>query len=383
MTSLLGAPRYERWLDTIATWLPAGGVFLLSFAELDPTPVQLAGYSQADLPRRAIAVTIVAGLSAITLRFIKYRRWPFYSLALVGWLGYALAPACIVASYNAARYLNRRKTVIFATVAMLAVWIPILVGGVRHSRPLIGMLFDGLMYLSLLVVLPAAYGLWTRTRNRMAETRYEARAQEARSLERARIARELHDIVAHRVSLMVLHAGALELATTDKRTAEAAELIRNTGREALSELRQVLGILRSPGGGTEPQPTLADLGRLIDRTRSMGIPIEYHTEGKPVPMPSTVERTAYRVVQESLTNIVKHAGSADTRIMIKYLDGGGLDVIVANGPPLAMPNPHTSPKADSASSGYANAYNCSTGRSRRSRPPAVASPSRHTYQLEA
>jgi len=325
-------------MDIVAAWLPAAGIFLLSFAELDPTPVQLAGYVQDELPRRAIAVTIIAGLSAITLRFIRYRRWPFYTLALVGWLGYALAPACIVASYNAARHLDRRKIIYFAAVALLAVWVPVAVGIARHTRSGGGLIIDGIMYLALLVVLPAAYGLWTRSHQELVKTQYEARAQQTRSLERSRIARELHDIVAHRVSLMVLHAGALEVAAPDERTAEAAALIRNTGREALSELRQVLGILRGPGAGMEPQPTLADLERLIDRTRSMGVPVEFVTEGDPVPVSSTVERTAYRVVQESLTNIVKHAGTPSTRVRLRYLDGGsGLDVSVSNGPPTGHP----------------------------------------------
>ena len=343
MTSRRGTLLQETWLDTLAAWLPAAGVFLLSFAELDPTPVQLAGYAQGDLPRRAVAITLIAALSAITLRFIRYRRWPFYSLALLGWLAYALAPACIVASYNAARHLSRRKIIIFAVVSLLAVWVPVGIGLARHSRPAGDLIIDGIMYLALLVVLPASYGLWTRSRSNMAEAEYEGRAQQARSLERARIARELHDIVAHRVSLMVLHAGALELAAQDKRTAETADLIRNTGREALSELRQVLGILRGPGTGTEPQPTLADLGRLIDRTRSTGVPIEFVTEGDPAPVPSTVERTAYRIVQESLTNIVKHAGSPQTRVTLRYLEDS-LDVVVSNGPPTGPLNTHQIPK---------------------------------------
>jgi len=345
MTSRRGALFQERWLDTLVAWLPAAGVFLLSYAELDPTPAMMAGYPQNDLPRRAIAVTLIAAVSAIALRFIRYRRWPFYSMALVGWLGYALAPACIVASYNAARHLSRKKIIIFAVVALLTVWVPVAVGMARRSRSGGDLIIDGIMYLALLVVLPAAYGLWTRTRNKQAEEEYEARAQQARSLERARIARELHDIVAHRVSLMVLHAGALELAAPDERTAESATLIRNTGREALNELRQVLGILRGPGTSTEPQPTLADLARLIDRTRSAGVPIEFVTEGDPVPIPSTVERTAYRVVQESLTNVVKHAGMPSTRVTLIYLSAGrGLDVMVSNGPPTGQTNSHHLPK---------------------------------------
>jgi signal transduction histidine kinase len=345
MTSRQGVPPQERWLEMLAAWLPAAGVFMLSFARMDPTPMQMAGYPQSDLPSRTIAVTIIAGLSAATLRFIKRFRWPFYSLALVGWLSYALAPACIVASYNAARHLSRRRMIIFALVALVVVWVPVAIGVTRRSRSGGELIIDGIMYLALLVVLPAAYGLWTRSRTKLAQTQYEANAKQARSLERARIARELHDIVAHRVSLMVLHAGALELAAPDERTADTAGLIRNTGREALSELRQVLGILRGPGGETEPQPTLADLGRLIDHTRSTGVPIEFVTEGDPVPISSTVERTAYRVVQESLTNVVKHAGAPETRVTLRYVDGGsGLDVMVSNGPPTGPPASHHLPQ---------------------------------------
>ncbi|MEU1387168.1 MULTISPECIES: histidine kinase [unclassified Nonomuraea] len=140
----------------------------------------------------------------------------------------------------------------------------------------------------------------------------------------------MHDVVAHRVSLMVLHAGALEVNAPDARTAEAAALIGGVGREALTNLREVLGVLRSPDPVRGPQPTLADLDRLLDQSRALGIVVNRHDEGRPRPLPPTAERTAYRVVQEALTNVHKHAGDAETDVYVRYRPAE-LEVLVRNG----------------------------------------------------
>ncbi|MEU6341899.1 histidine kinase [Streptomyces sp. NPDC046977] len=150
------------------------------------------------------------------------------------------------------------------------------------------------------------------------------RAEWARAEERRRIARELHDVVAHRVALMVLHAGALEVNAADPRTAEEALLIRITGREAMQELREVLGMLRDPDGvrvlgpDLAPQPTLDDLDQLLEASCAAGLPVSRMDEGEPRPVSLSAQRTAYRVVQESLTNVAKHAGAAPTTVTLRH-----------------------------------------------------------------
>ena len=147
----------------------------------------------------------------------------------------------------------------------------------------------------------------------------------------------MHDVVAHRVSLMVLHAGALEVNATDARTSDAAALIRSIGREALTNLRDVLGVLRS-AQATEatlaPQPTLGDLDRLLDQSRTAGITVARHDQGTSRPLPPALERAVYRVAQEALTNVHKHAGAGATDVYLRYLPDS-FEVEVRNAPPTA------------------------------------------------
>jgi signal transduction histidine kinase len=200
-----------------------------------------------------------------------------------------------------------------------------------------------------MVVLPLAVGLLVRATREAAAERAKRlereqvmRAEQVRTQERARIAREMHDVVAHRVSLMVLHAGALEMRASDEETERAAALIGGIGREALANLRDVLGVLRTPesppekDGALRPPPTLGDLDRLLDQSRALGIAVTRHDEGEARPVVPAVERTAYRVVQEALTNVHKHAGDAVTDVRIRY-GPEELEVEVRNQAPGSPP----------------------------------------------
>jgi signal transduction histidine kinase len=157
-----------------------------------------------------------------------------------------------------------------------------------------------------------------------AEHAAHAREEEERragAAERSRIARELHDVLAHNLSVMVVQAGAARrIAGRDPdRAAEAAALIQQTGRETLAELRQLFGAVRRGEG--EPlagPPSLARVDRLAQRARDAGLPVELRVEGDPVPLPTGVDLAAYRVVQEGLTNALKHAGSARARVHVRY-----------------------------------------------------------------
>jgi signal transduction histidine kinase len=139
--------------------------------------------------------------------------------------------------------------------------------------------------------------------------------------ERARLARELHDVVAHAVSMVVVQAeaGAAAGGPPD-RVEEAFDAIADTGRTALAELRRLLGVLRSPGeaGPREPQPGVAQLEPLVESVRRAGLPVEVRVEGADRPLPPGVDLSAYRIVQEALTNSVKHAGPARASVLLRY-----------------------------------------------------------------
>jgi len=140
--------------------------------------------------------------------------------------------------------------------------------------------------------------------------------------ERARIARELHDIVAHSVGVMVIQASGAQKVLDDKpqRAREALQSIELTGRQALDELQRVLGILRTDAEGESltPQPSLRHLDTLLEQIRQGGLPVEATIEGDVRSLPPGLELAAYRIVQEALTNSLKHAGKAKARLMIRY-----------------------------------------------------------------
>jgi signal transduction histidine kinase len=151
----------------------------------------------------------------------------------------------------------------------------------------------------------------------------EEKARRAVDEERTRIARELHDVVAHSVSVIVVQAQAgPHLVGDPERISSVFHSIESSGRDALAELRRLLGILRS---GDEqlaigPQPGLASLRSLVDQVRESGLPVELRIEGEAVQLPAGIDLSSYRIVQEALTNVVKHAGAARAEITIRYAD---------------------------------------------------------------
>jgi signal transduction histidine kinase len=155
-----------------------------------------------------------------------------------------------------------------------------------------------------------------------AELEQERRAEEAAREERTRIARELHDVIAHSVSVMVVQAGAAEqvLRGDPERALEPLRAVQETGRAALAEMARLLGMLRRDGAelGPAPQPGLDDLGELVALTESAGLPVELHVEGSPRPLPLGADLSAYRIVQEALTNTRKHAGQAHATVTVRY-----------------------------------------------------------------
>jgi len=157
-------------------------------------------------------------------------------------------------------------------------------------------------------------------------------AERAAAEERARIARELHDVISHDVSLMVLQASVeRRVRADDDSTTQTLANIESTGREALAELRRMLGVLRKTDADAplNPQPGLAQLPQLIDQARAAGLPVHLAVDGDPVPLPAGLDIAAYRIVQESLTNAAKHAAGASVTATIRYRDGS-LEIDVAD-----------------------------------------------------
>jgi signal transduction histidine kinase len=161
----------------------------------------------------------------------------------------------------------------------------------------------------------------------------EIRTRQAVMDERVRIARELHDVVAHHVSVMGVQAGAARriMSTHPEQATAALEAIEESGRQAVGELQKLVGFLRSTDEAdtTGPQPTMDDLESLCDQLRGAGLPVERRTIGRPRPVPDSVALSAYRIIQEALTNTLKHAGSVPTHVVLTY-GSGSLDVEVVN-----------------------------------------------------
>lgn len=190
----------------------------------------------------------------------------------------------------------------------------------------------------LAVALVRARRLQRRTledRRRLLEREREGAARIAVEEERARIARELHDIVSHNVALMVVQAGAARevLATLPEEAAKAIEAVESAGRDTMTELRHLLGLLApSPSGEDEPygephagelsslapQPGLGRLGPLVDRIAFAGLPVEVRISGEPRSLPTGVDVTAYRIVQEALTNALRHGDGVKAEVSVRY-----------------------------------------------------------------
>jgi signal transduction histidine kinase len=287
-----------------------------------------------DVPIPALLVFAVAS-AALYWR----RRAPLAVLAvvLVAWAstigsGYAdLGGVAIIALYSAGRYAtNDRWAYLGVGAAIFVVTLDNLADPAPWGEAVFGAV---VMFVAWYV------GRRLRMRQERAAQLLREQAAEARRIvieERARIARELHDVVAHRVSLMTVQAGAAKaVAAQDPEGAlRAMGAVEEAGRQALEELRHLLGVLRpeTDPDGLGPQPGLADLPRLVEQIRRAGLDVSLATDGVAAELPARVDLFAYRIVQEALTNVLKHAGpgthskvrlgSDSSVIVIEVLDDG-------------------------------------------------------------
>src|SRR5215210_6330150 len=285
-------------------------------------------------------VAVVVGIA--TLVSLHWRRTHPAAVGIgVGAVSLVILPASganLAATFNAAIRARGRDLAVIA--ALLIAWAfasPLLVGYPAGNY----WLNAGACLLLTGVVL--GWGLFVRARRELVRSlraQADRAADDARAAERRRIAREMHDVLAHRLSLLSVHAGALEFHpdAPAEEVAEAAGVIRQSAKTALEELRGVIGVLREDSGESltqAPQPTLADLAALVEESRGAGMRITARIELGDAAPPAAVGRTAYRIAQEGLTNARKHAPGAAATLTVRAPDGD-LQVEVRSLAPVAV-----------------------------------------------
>jgi signal transduction histidine kinase len=308
--------------------------------------------AHSDVPQAVLWLGLVVSAGALLYR----HQAPLGVLAVVLIVALSLDYAPIImlptlfAVFTVAEYRQRNTAFAAAVVAAIVV---------SAAEPIHSGRFVAQQAVSHFVVvgLAAAVGLWLRARAdyvsglrdraHQADRERELLAVKAVGDERVRIARELHDVVAHNVSLMVVQAQALEATAPDHPEQQAAlRQLAGLGREALSEMHRMLGVLRlEEGGGAErePQPGVRELETLIGRTAQAGIDVRLEVEGDERELPPAIDLSTYRIVQEALTNVVRHAQAQHVAVTLTYLpdelrltvvdDGLGPAALGANGGP--------------------------------------------------
>jgi signal transduction histidine kinase len=298
---------------------------------------------QQDNPELFLLDVSLAVVALVAVFF--RRRWPVpiavFTGVLSGFSGLAAGPA-VLAAFSLATRRRLWQIALVALVSLLAGQTVARVQPVENDEPTWLTLSANVIFTAGVLGWGMYVGsrrelMWTlRHRAERAEAEQELRVAQARANERARIAREMHDVLAHRISQISMHAGAM--AFRDDLTAEqmrgTAGVIQSAAHDALTDLRAVLGVLRDARTGEpldQPQPTYADLPQLVTEARESGLTIEYvdHVRSDDG-VPDVVGRTVYRIVQEGITNARKHAPGARLTIEVSGSPDAGVDILLRN-----------------------------------------------------
>jgi signal transduction histidine kinase len=296
-----------------------------------------------DQSERMFLLDIALGIPAIVLVFFR-RRWPFAVAMLTGLLSGVSSLAAGPATLAMVSLATRRSWVQIVPAGLLNLAAAQLFAQVQppnDSEPVWLTFTTNIVFISGFTAWGMYIGsrrelLWTlRARAERAEAEQEMRVAQARTGEQARIAREMHDVLAHRISQISMHAGALSFREdlTADQMRDSAAVIQEKAHEALTDLRGVLGVLRDDTGQLldRPQPTYADLPGLVEEARDSGLHIELVDRLDPnEAMPDVVGRTLYRIIQEGITNARKHAPGALLTIELGGDPEHGIDFVLRN-----------------------------------------------------
>ena len=327
----------EYWFDALVVAAAIAGALEIALSRSD-----------TDAPTLPLAVSLTLEV-ALTLVLLFRRRFPFaapvgmlvFGAALSFWdarlitFTFASFLTALAACFLIGMLDDRRQAVIGLFVAIASILIIV---GNDPNRESGDIFFTPIL---LFVVWLAGIGLSQKLgqaraaeeRARRVELEREAEARNAVAEERARIARELHDVVGHSVSVMTVQASGVRrlLEPHQEREREALMAVEQAGREALAEMRRLVGVLRRPeeAPALAPQPSLQHLERLAEQARESGLPVDIRVEGEATELPAGVDLTAYRLVQEALTNAMKHAKASRAEVVVRYGDDS-IEVVVTD-----------------------------------------------------
>jgi signal transduction histidine kinase len=330
--------RVENWLRNPRVQGTGDAVLAAFLAVTSVLPVLAFGDPSWGKPK---ALGVALGLLSTVPVAWRARR-PLTAFAIVlfanGACIYAAAPheaafqpfvALTLTAYSVGSRTEGRRALWVPPVLLLAS-VPVFVAARLHGQDS-GNIIPSVVWLVAAWAVGRVVRSWRHKNaaleaaNRELQEQRELQAQAAVTVERGRIARELHDVVAHNVSMIVVQAGAAARVLHGEQpdVRNALEVIAATGRETVDEMRTLLGVLRSDDGPSalKPQPGLADLEQLVSGVREAGLPVTLRIEGAPRPLPQTLDLSAFRIVQEALTNTLKHAGLARAEVTVRYEDG--------------------------------------------------------------
>lgn len=344
------APRSTRdWvIDALCFAFALGWAVLGTLDLLSPNPSIVSQWGHT--PPWVTWLDLIVGV-ALSAALWWRRRWPVQLAVLSVVVGvFTVAGAVAGAILFFTVVVHRRFAVVAAITAGAALTSAVFCA----LRPEAGSgYWESMAWNLAILVIVLLWGMVVRSRRQLvvslrdraerAESEQQLRIVQARALERTRIAREMHDVLAHRISLLSLHAGALEIRpdAAPAEVAGAAGVIRASAHQALQDLREVIGVLREPAGDDapeRPQPTLGELPALADESRAAGAKVRLDVRiDDSAPLPAGAGRTAYRIVQEGLTNARKHAPGTAVRVTVEGAAGAGLTIDVRNPAPVGRP----------------------------------------------